>query len=78
MRHLRSLNPLSEMNMSNLTKVSRKLPVLLQIKRRDEALRISERKGFPTLKDLVEFIKSRTEAANDLIFGRVGETKQFF
>ena len=66
------------MNMSNLAKMSGKLPVVLQIKWRDEALRIRERKGFPTLEDLVVFIKRRTEAANDPVFGRVGETKQFF
>ena len=47
MRLLRSMNALSEMNMSNLAKMSGKLPVVLQIKWRDEALRMSE--------DLVEF-----------------------
>ena len=66
------------MNMSNLAKMSGKLPVALQIKWRDEALRIRERKGFPTLEDLVMFIERRAEAANDPVFGRVGETKQFF
>ena len=75
---LRSLNALSEMNMSNLAKMSGKLPVVLQIKWRDEALRIREREGFPTLEDLVMFIERRAEAANDPVFGRVGEMKQFF
>ena len=75
---LTSLNALSEMNMSNLTKMTGKLLVVLQIKWRDEALRIRERKGFPTLEDLVMFIARRAEAANDPVFGRVGETKQFF
>ena len=75
---LRSLNALSEMNMSNLAKMSGKLPVVLQIKWRDEALRIRERKGFPTLEDLVMFIERRAEAAIDPVFGKVGETKQFF
>ena len=75
---LRSLNALSEMNMSNLAKMSGKLPVVLQIKWRDEALRIRGRKGFLTLEDLVMFIERRAEAANDPVFGRVGETKQFF
>ena len=75
---LRSLNALSEMNMSNLAKMSGKLPVVLQIKWRDEALRIRESKGFLTLEDLVMFIERRAEAANDPAFGRVGETKQFF
>ena len=46
-RLLRSLNVLSEMNMSNLAKMLGKLPVVLQIKWRDEALRMRE--------DLVEF-----------------------
>ena len=77
---LRSLNALSEMNMSNLAKMSGtgKLPAVLQIEWRDEALRIRERKGFPTLEDLMMFIERRAEAANDPVFGRVGETKQFF
>ena len=75
---LRSLNALSEMNMSYLAKMSGKLPVVLQIKWREEALRIRERKGFPTLEDLVMFIERRAEAANDPVFGRVGETKQLF
>ena len=62
---LRSPNSLSEMNMSNLGKMSGKLLVMLQIKWRDKALRIRERKGFPTLEDLVVFIERRAEAAND-------------
>ena len=66
------------MNMSNLPKMSGKLPVVLQIKWRDEALRIRERKGFPTLEDLVMFIERHAEAAKDPVFGRVGEMKQFF
>lgn len=41
--------------MSNLAKAWVKLSVVLQIKWKDEALRIRERKGFPTLEDLVEF-----------------------
>ena len=64
--------------MSNLAKTWVKLSVGLQIKRKDEALRIRERKGFPTLEDLVEFFERRAEAANDPVFGRVGETKQLF
>ena len=74
---LRSLNALSEMNMSNLAKMSGKLPVVLQIKWKDEALRINERKSFPTLEDLVMFIERRAEAGNNPVFGKVGETKQF-
>ena len=38
---------------------------MLQIKWRDKALRIRERKGFPTLEDLVVFIERRAEVAND-------------
>ena len=75
---LRSLNALSEMNMSNLAKMSGKLPVVLQIKWRDEALRIRERKGFSTLEDLVEFTERHAKAANDPVFRRVGKTNQFF
>jgi len=75
---LRSLNALSEMNMSNLEKMSGKLPVVLQIKWRDDALRIRERKGFPTLEDLEVFIERRAGAANDPVFRRVGEVKQIF
>ena len=74
----RSPNTLSEMNMSNLEKMSGKLSVMLQIKWRDKALRIRERKGFLTLEDLVVFIERRAEAANDPVFRRVEETKQFF
>ena len=66
------------MNMSNLAKMSGKLPVVLQIKWRDKALRIRERKGFPTLEDLAVFIERCTEAANDPVFGRAGEKNQFF
>ena len=40
--------------------------------------RIRERNGFPTLEDLVMLLGRRAEAANDPVFGRVGETKQFF
>ncbi|CAH3018115.1 unnamed protein product [Porites evermanni] len=58
------------MNMSNLAKTWVKLPVVLQIKWNDEALRIRERKVFPTLEDLVEFFERRAEAANDPVFGR--------
>ena len=73
---LRSMNALPEMNMTNLAKMSGKLPIALQLKWRDEALRIRERRGFPNLKDLVDFIERRAEAANDPVFGRVGETSK--
>ena len=68
------MNALPEINMTNLSKMSRKLPIALQTKRRDEALRIRERRGFPNLNDLVYFIERRAEAANDPVFGKVGET----
>ena len=71
------MNALPEMNMTNLAKMSGKLPIALQLKWRDEALRIRERRGFPNLKDLVDFIERRAEAANDPVFGRVGETSKF-
>ena len=73
---LRSMNALPEMNMTNLAKMSGKLPIALQVKWRDEALRIRESRGFPNLKDLVDFIERRAEAANDPVFGRVGETSK--
>ena len=65
---LQSMNALSEMNMTNLAKMSGRLPVALQVKWRDEAQRIRERGRFPSLKELVEFIERRAEAANDPIF----------
>ena len=74
---LRSMNALPEMNMTNLAKMAGKLPIALQLKWRDEALRIRERRGFPNLKDLVDFIERRAEAANDPVFGRVGEMSKF-
>ncbi|XP_044170564.1 uncharacterized protein LOC122954581 [Acropora millepora] len=74
---LRSMNALPEMNMTNLAKMSGKLPIAPQPKWRHEALRIRERRGFPNLKDLVDFIERRAEAANDPVFGRVGEPSKF-
>ena len=58
------MNALPEMNMTNLAKMSGKLPIALQVKWRDEALSIRESRGFPNLKDLVDFIERRAEAAN--------------
>ena len=69
---LRSMNALPEINMTNLAKMSGTLPIALQW--RDEALRIRERRAFLNLKDLVDFIERRAEAAYDPVFGRVGET----
>ena len=65
------MNALPEMNITNLAKMSGKLPVALHVKWRDEALRIRESRGFPNLKDLVDFIERRDKAANDPVFGRV-------
>ena len=70
------MNALPEMNITNLAKMSGKLPVALHVKWRDEALRIRESRGFPNLKDLVDFIERRAEAANDPVFGRIGETSK--
>ena len=62
------------MNMPNLAKTSEKLHIVRQIKWKNEALKVRERKGFPTLEDLVEIFERRSEAANDPDFRRVGET----
>ena len=43
---------------------------------RDEALRIREGRGFPNLRDLVDFIERQAEAPNDPVFGRVGDTSK--
>ena len=72
------MNGLSEMNMTNLAKMSGRLPVALQVKWRDEAQRIREKGRFPSLKELVEFIERRAEAVNDPIFGIVGEVNRSF
>ena len=47
-----------------------------EVKWRDEALRLRESRGFPNLKDLVDFTERRAEAANDPVFWRVGETSK--
>ena len=70
------MNALSEMNMTNLANMSGRLPVALQVKWRDEAQRIREKGRCPSLKELVEFIERRVEAANDPIFGKVGEVNR--
>ena len=76
--NLQSMNALSEMNMTNLTKMSGRLPVALHVKWRDEAQRIREKGRFLSLKELVEFIERRAEAANGPIFGKVGEVSRSF
>ena len=73
-----SMNALSERNMTNLAKMSGRLPVALQVKWRDEAQRFRQNGGIPSLKELVEFIERRAEAANDPIFGKVGEVNRSF
>ena len=75
---LQSMKALSEMNMTNLAKMSGRLPVALQVKWRDEAQRIREKGRCPSLRELVEFIDRRAEAANDPIFGKVGEVNMYF
>ena len=72
------MNALSEMNMFNLAKMAGKVPVALQVKWRDEARRIREKGRFPSLQELVEFIERRAEAANDPIFGKVGDVNRNF
>ena len=39
---------------------------------------LGKKRGFPTLKDIVEFIERRAEAANDSMFRRVGEASKSF
>ena len=60
------------MNMTNLAKMSGKLPIALQIKWRDEAIRIRESRGFPNLKDLVDFIEQRAELMTLRLEGLMG------
>ena len=78
MNAMQSMNALSKMNMTNLAKKSGRLPIALQVKWRDEAQRIREKGRFPSLEELVEFIDRRAEAANDPIFGKVGEVSRSF
>ena len=73
---LASMNALSEMNMTSIGKMSGRMPVVYQIKWRDEVQRIREKGRLPTLKDLVEFVEKRADAANDPVFGRIGETNK--
>jgi len=73
---LKAMNALSEMNLTNLGKMSGKLPTVHQARWRDEAQRIRERGMLPSFEDLVEFIEKRADAVNDPIFGRIGETSR--
>lgn len=73
-----SMNALSEINMTSLAKMSQRLSVALQVKWRDEAKRFIRNRGFPSLKELVEFIERQAEAANDPIFGKLGEVNRNF
>ena len=75
---LRSMNALSEMNMTNLAKMSGRLLVALQVKWRDKAQRIREKGRCPSLEELVEFIGRRAIVANDPIFGKVCEVNRNF
>ena len=72
------MNALSGVNMTNVAKMSGRLPVALQVKWRDEAQRIREKGRCPSLKELVECIERWAEAANDPIFGKVGEVNKNF
>ncbi|XP_064619513.1 uncharacterized protein LOC135482959 [Lineus longissimus] len=71
-----SIDALGEMNMANLSKMSRKLPLPLQYKWRDQAQKKRDLGGTVKLQELVKFIERSADAANDPIFGRVGETKR--
>lgn len=71
---LKSMNALSEMNMTNLAKMSGKLPIPLQAKWRDKAQRIRAGGESPSVKELVQFIERQAEAANDPVFGKIGES----
>ena len=73
---LSTMNALSEMNMTNLGKMSARLPIGLQIKWRDEVQRIRQRGELPTFEKLVQFVQHRANAINDPIFGSIGETKK--
>jgi transposase InsO family protein len=71
-----SLKAVGEMNMSNLGKMSRKLPPPLQYRWRDKAQRIRDGGVVPHLSDLVDFIERAADAANDPVFGHVGEPRK--
>ena len=73
---LQSMNALSEMNMTNMAKISGRLLVALQVKWRDKAQRVRVKGRCPSLKELVEFIERWAEAANDPILGKVGEVNR--
>ena len=64
------------MNLSNLGKISSKLPTVHQARRRDEVQRIREQGMLPSFNDPVEFIKKLADAVNNSIFGRIGETSR--
>ena len=71
---LKSMDALSEMNMTNLAKMSSKLPISLQAKWRDEAQRIRAKGQPPSVRELVQFIERQADAANDPVFARIGES----
>ena len=58
---LKVMNALSEMNLSNSGKMSRKLPTVHQARWRDKVQRIRERGLLPSFKDLVEFVEKRAD-----------------
>ena len=51
------MNALAEMNMTNLGKMTSKLPIHLQTKWRDEAQRIRSKGQSPSIEDIVKFIE---------------------
>jgi len=70
---LHSMGALSEMNMNNLSRVSAKLPIRLQVKWRDTAQNLRENGRQPDYREFVKFIERCASAANDPVFGRIGE-----
>ena len=66
------------MNMTNLAKMSSKLPIPLQAKWRDEAQRIRAKGQSPSVHELVQFIERQADEVNDQVFGKIGETPDLY
>ena len=54
---------------TNMQTIARKLPFHLKAKWHDRAVKLKERGRIATFNDLVEFVVSAAESANDPIFG---------
>ncbi|XP_064647119.1 uncharacterized protein LOC135499971 [Lineus longissimus] len=73
---LKGLKAVGEMNMSNMQKMSRKMPVRLQVKWRDEAQRVKRDTGkLPGVEVLVRFIERAAEAVSDPVFGKIADNR---